>query len=754
MIKRLTAPVAGLLLIGLLHLCGLLAGLGNDGLDLLFRLRGPRPPDQRIVLIEVDEPSLQQLGAWPFPRRLHADLLAHLRQATAVGFDILFPEPTDDDALLSRALESGPPVTMAITHERDGRLLRPAGSIAGYKGVGHIETILAGDGLVRRVDLGNDPSLPAFSLALLEAAAVSIPDLAIPSRLFINYYGPEETFLFLSYAEVLSGRYPPDFFKDRLVLIGAQAVGIGDAHITSFTLERSTPGVEIQATVINNLLDHSFIRPLPQLSVFLFALICLVAVTAWPTCGERVNLLINTTLLLAVFAGAWLLFQQNLFFDFPQVLLFLFFAYLTHLVQQLLRAANRIFVQARRLDQELDAGLHLVAGTIPEQYLRSAPDANPLTASAIQRHLDRLQVAVNALSLQHHFLENLLKEELPPLILWEEGSGRAVFANTAFARFWQAFAPMDLELPTCQSFLDAITGPRTETTTEDDDRVAAGEPINIELLGMGGRRFYQAELHPLLVSETGFRGVLAVLQDITGIKELERVKDEVVAIVSHQLKLPLTTILGYGEILTDALSGEHQLYAQEICGQSRRLNRMIEDFLDIARLESGRTQVRRFPFPLGRMIEDAITTVQPAARKKSIAIIARQPSRTTPLRGDESLLLQAMINLLDNAVKFSPEHTTVTVEMEEQPQQFVLRVIDQGPGIAREERQRIFDKFQRGNQTAKADGFGLGLHLVQQIIDRHHGSVTVLAADEGAVFQIILPKLDRAVDDVGAFPCA
>jgi K+-sensing histidine kinase KdpD len=113
-----------------------------------------------------------------------------------------------------------------------------------------------------------------------------------------------------------------------------------------------------------------------------------------------------------------------------------------------------------------------------------------------------------------------------------------------------------------------------------------------------------------------------------------------------------------------------------------------------------------------------------------------------------------MINLLDNAVKFSPEHTTVTVEMEEQPQQFVLRVIDQGPGIAREERQRIFDKFQRGNQTAKADGFGLGLHLVQQIVDRHHGSIAVLDGDKGAVFQIILSKLDQTFGETGAFPCA
>ena len=111
----------------------------------------------------------------------------------------------------------------------------------------------------------------------------------------------------------------------------------------------------------------------------------------------------------------------------------------------------------------------------------------------------------------------------------------------------------------------------------------------------------------------------------------------------------------------------------------------------------------------------------------------RTPIAVTGIRGTEFRLKMT-------------EKTANTVE--------TLRVIDQGLGIAREERQRIFDKFQRGNQTAKADGFGLGLHLVQQIIDRHQGSIAVVDGDEGAVFQLILPKLDRAVDETGVFPCA
>jgi len=760
-IQRLTAPVLALLLalllVGLLHAGGLLGGLGNDGLDLLFRLRGPRPPDQRIVIVGVDEQSLAQLGAWPLPRRLHGELLHRLRLANAVGFDFLFPESTADDELFSRALGHGPPTVLTLARERDGRIARPAGSLSGYAGLGHIETQLGGDGIVRRVDLGNladdaPPLAPPFALALLRAAHLDLPSKdedAKADRRIINFYGPEESFLFLSYAAVLTGRYPPEFFQDRLVLVGARAVGLGDAHITSFTRELPTPGVEIQATILSNLIAQSFIRPLPLAPWLAIGLLCLIAAAVWPNCGERLNLLVNLGIAATALTCAILLFRRNLLFDFPLALLFLVVAYPLHLMLQLLRAANRILLEARRLDRELDAGLQRAAGTIPATCLHPGRRANPLTASAIQRHLDRLQTAAQALSLQHHFLENLLKEELPPLILWEEQSGQAVFANAAFSRFWaEQLADGEPRLPSRARFLAAAAKPTDGSATQEEP----AETLNFQSIGHRGRRFYQAELHPLPAPETGFHGILAVLQDVTDIKELERIKDEVVAIVSHELKLPLTTILGYGEILADALSDAPQQYAREICVQSRRLQRMIEDFLDIARLESGRTQVRRFPFPLGRMIEDAVAAVTPAARKKSITLVVNQPSRTTPLLGDESLLLQALINLLDNAVKFSPEHTLVTIELEEQANRFVLRVADQGPGIPGPERLQIFAKFQRGSHTAQAEGFGLGLHLVEQIVERHHGKIAALDADHGAVFQLILPKEDR--DAEGALPCA
>ncbi len=746
MAQRLIAPAFGLLLLILFHATGFDTVLANNSLDLLFRLRGPRQPDQRIVIIGVDEPSLQRLGAWPFPRRLHAQLLGRLGQASVVGFDFLFPEPAAEDDILSTAMAKGPPVVLAMARELSGNLLQPAPTLSGYHGVGHIETMLSGDGIVRRFQPRQEHALPAFSEALLQASGIKARSHLANTAPILNYYGPEDTFLSLSYAEILAGRYAVEFFSGRIVLVGAKAIGLHDSYVTSFTRERPTPGVEIQATILANLLERSFIRALPAATFLVAALICLLAVAVWPAMGERAKLLLNLTLALCIVLAAMLLFRHCFFFDFLPALLVLLFAYMAHLIQQLITAASRILSQARQLSLEVDTGLRQVYTNIPEQFIQATTTNNPLSTSGIQRHLDRLQTVLNALNLQHHFLENLLKEELPPLILWERHGGTTIFANTHFLEFWKRYNPDgDEMLPRYDAFMAAVRkhppgeGDATRADLLDHDEFDGYLDVEVREES-GAKRYLQISRHPLDAWETDFSGTLAVFQDVTEIKELERVKDEVVSIVSHELKLPLTTLLGYGEILSDSLTGDHHHYAQQICDQVKRLNRMIEDFLDIARLESGRRTLRRFPFPLGRMLEDAVGTVTVRGRQKEIEIVLRHPGKTTPMLGDEPLLLQAVINLLDNAVKFSPPRTTVSISLEEEEARFVLLVADQGPGIPEEERDAVFEKFQRGSITKDQEGFGLGLHLVRQIITGHRGEIEAIDSAVGATFRVILPK--------------
>lgn len=757
-LRRLAAPVLALLLLFLFIQGGGRAILVNDGMDMLFRLRGPLPPDQRIVIVGVDEASLQQYGQWPFARHLHAELLARLGTARAVAFDFLFPEEGADDAAFSTALAKGPPAVLAVAPDGQAGLLKPSPTITGYAGIGHIETMLSGDGIVRRVDIRPRGEAPAFAVSLAAAAGVALEaDAAGKGPRVINFYGPESTFLTLSYRDVLADRYPPEVFSGRYVLVGAQALGLGDSHVTAFTRKMPTPGIEIQASILGNLLNSSFIKPVVWLPFALITCFGALPLFIWPIAGERRNLVLNVLLAGAVFASALLLFHRHIFFDYISPLVFLLFTYLFYLLQELLSAASHILRQARALDRRLDARLQQVYHG-HSNFVPAKEKNNPslLSPAGIRDHLGRLQEAANALSLQHHFLENLLNRELPPVILWESHSGEPVFANVAFREFWQAFAPQKEskgDLPFYATFAEQIkTRPTEAAVPQGAGREAQLQLFDVQVRMAAGRRFLQGSIHRLLAPDTGFSGNLALLQDITEIKELERVKDEVVSIVSHELKQPLTVILGYGQMLTEDLDGAGRTYAQKICSQAERLNRMIRDFLDIARLESGRQQVKRFPFPLERMVGEAMETIQTAAVKKGIQLREDVPEKTTPYSGDETLLVHAVLNLLDNAVKFSAAGTLVQVSLREETDRFVLLVADQGPGIPETERQRIFDKFQRGSRTEKDEGFGLGLHLVHQIIEGHGGAIQALAVPVGATFEIVLPKVgaeaERATDAV------
>lgn len=248
-------------------------------------------------------------------------------------------------------------------------------------------------------------------------------------------------------------------------------------------------------------------------------------------------------------------------------------------------------------------------------------------------------------------------------------------------------------------------------------------------------------MHGVETAQSRFSGVLASVTDVTNIHELERMKSDLLGIVSHELKLPLTTILGYSEMLTDILEDEPKQYAREIRIQTKRLNQLIENFLDLARIESGQYTIRRIPFDLSVVILDAVNGVSHMADQKRITIDVDIPAKVTPLVGDEPLFLQAIINILDNSVKFSPPSTSVQVKLIEEKDNFTLKITDQGPGIALKDQEAVFDKFNRGSNKTTPQGFGLGLSLVKQVIDSHKGAITILSTPEnGTTFHIILPK--------------
>jgi two-component system phosphate regulon sensor histidine kinase PhoR len=243
-------------------------------------------------------------------------------------------------------------------------------------------------------------------------------------------------------------------------------------------------------------------------------------------------------------------------------------------------------------------------------------------------------------------------------------------------------------------------------------------------------------------------GVVAVLHDITREKEVSQMKNDFVSHVSHELKTPLASITAYSEMLADGEADDEETrkeFYAVIQSQAQRLNRLIEDILNISRIESGLIKVRKERASLTILIEEQMQMIRSYAEEKEIAVSNPHPIVYDQVYIDKDMVSQVIINLLSNAVKYTPAggHVTVATEVDELARLVRVTVTDTGVGIPAEEIDRVFDKFYRVSANNKqAKGTGLGLNLVKQIVEKvHNGRVFVTSqVGVGSTFGFELPR--------------
>jgi len=717
----------------------------EKALDTFFQWRGPIDPGQEVVIIAVDEASLDKYGAWPWPRCLHAKLLEKIRSAKAIGFDFLFPEPTSCDKIFSQALAKAPPTVLAVTKNSFGDLIKPANTIKNYSGLGHIDVRLGTSGVVRRAILKYEPYIPCFGLMMLKIAGMQLPYSLPQNEPLINYYGPSNSFVRVSYSDVLENKISLDFFDKKFVLVGVDALGLGDAYVTPFRSYRPTPGIEIQATILQNLKDKAFLNEFPyELYLIIIAILSLLPLFIWPAMTELLNLFFNLGIIFAVVIAGYLGFLNRWFFDPSPSLTFFVLLYLVHLIFQGVVITGHISSLLRDMDHEIGKGLNFLSNPGHNTNM----DISRRQRQGSLKLLGKLQESIKVMGLQRHFIENFLREDMPPLILWELPEGNPVLASKLFKELLDHCLGERL-LPNLNKFKNCLKEHCLNGASEEIESIFSScikegikQNIPVSLKHQGRIRYFTLTIQPVKAIDVPFKGLLAIFSDITEVKEIEKLKDEVVSIMSHELKLPLTSILGYGEMLTSTLSGNPKVYASEICFQANRLNRLIVDFLDVTRIERGKVELRPLPVDLTELIGEAIDAVALPAEDKNIIIKVKGPQFVTPIKLDGPLILQALINLLDNAVKFSPEGAEVIISLREEEDRFIIAVEDQGPGIPPAHRDRIFEKFFQGENISSRNGFGLGLSFVKQVVVAHKGEVSVQEGKngQGAVFVISLPK--------------
>jgi len=243
-------------------------------------------------------------------------------------------------------------------------------------------------------------------------------------------------------------------------------------------------------------------------------------------------------------------------------------------------------------------------------------------------------------------------------------------------------------------------------------------------------------------------GIAVHVKDLTATKEYEKLKSDMISLMSHELRTPLTSINGFAELLTaeQSLPIQAREFVSIIANESQRMSRMINTFLSVTQLQrKDKQEVLKIPLRLDEVVRETIASLQPVAKKKRIRLLEQPAHRIPPVAADKSLITQAVKNLVNNAIKYSPERTTVTVSTALEAEAVRVCVEDRGFGIPAEAKERVWDKFYRvvrEGQEKDEESTGLGLSFVREVVEQHGGHVELDSEEgRGSKFSFTLPRL-------------
>ena len=379
----------------------------------------------------------------------------------------------------------------------------------------------------------------------------------------------------------------------------------------------------------------------------------------------------------------------------------------------------------------------LVKANFTEGPLPDAEDELGALARSLNLTASQLHDLVDRLSLESARREAILTSMVEG-VLAVDPDLKITFYNASFARAVGARA----QIPERSPLVDVVRDPVLRDLLARV--VATGETLKqrLQLPAAEGRAF-EVQAAPLRVA--GGRGAIAILHDITDLERLERVRKDFVANVSHELRTPLTAIRGYTETLLEgALEDQdnNRKFLEIIKTHAIRLNSIASDLLALSELESGKATAEQARISVRAALDAALRTVEAEARGRGVKLIRGQVEEVAVL-GERVHLEQALLNLLNNAVKFNRPDGEVRVEVKRTNDDEVsVTIADNGIGIPSADLPRLFERFYRVDKARSREvgGTGLGLSIVKHIVERMHGRVTVESQlGKGSVFTILLP---------------
>ena len=779
----------------------------------------PVPDEIAIVAIDESSMALFGRFPWSrqvIARTI--DALAAARPKV-IALDVLFTDPTtqEDDDNLARSIGRAGNVVVAAqltdspVHGGPSRWLRPLPAIErAAAGVGHVNAQTETDGIVRQVairladddgrsyrampveavriaDGTSEEGITDEQSALLLGARTIRLDTAAPpvaiipsastqvlhgGRMTIDFIGPAGSFGPVTYSlsDVVAGRVPAEKLRGKFVLIGATAASLGDRVASPFVRYTDAradqhgalmPGVEVLANAINVILSARYYTEASDLTAFLWgaaiAMLTLMLLE-WAQGGREILKQLGVLLGMAalVLLASYLAFLKLLFYP-PMVACLVAFA-----CAGLLGLSRRSLVASARLDANiaelaLSGDLLAPAGPgIPGPYHWAQGGPVSLSRGWLPKGLEwkaRILSELNARLLDRAKFVNFALRSVEDGLLIADPEGLITFANRS--------AGAILGVPARGLVGQSLTHRLPGSVDAETLARLVSERGHVEReIAIRGLRTLQYTLRLAAVSadekgEGPVLGIVASLSDVTRQYELQQTKNDVISLVSHEMRTPLTAIQGMTELLAayDVEPGRRREMNLAINDEVKRLTRMISGYLDITRLESGATAMRLSPLRAESLLERILILLEPVAAQRQIRLVSNFPADLPPFLADADLLSRAVENLVSNAIKYSPDGTAVTLSARAEEEYVAIEVADHGYGIPAADLERVFEKFYRVPrvQDAGVPGTGLGLALVREIAELHHGSVSLRSeVNQGSTFTLRIPRKEARQESTHA----
>ena len=599
-------------------------------------------------------------------------------------------------------------------------------------------------------------------VVLVGQAAGRAPRRLETGGMTIDYIGPAASFDPVTYSvrDVLRGTVPAASFRGKYVLVGATAASQGDRVASPFVHQTDSqdnqhgsllPGVEVLANALNTILRGRFYSETSDVSGFLWAaLIAAITLGALERAQGKPEIARQTGALLIVGFGivvvAYLEFSRLLIFP-PLVPAMISFA-----SAGILGLLWRSLAASSRLDESI-AGLSHFSEVLAAPPGEIEPQERRWLPRGLEWKVQKVRELNSRLMERARFIDQALRSVEDGLII-ATPEGTIAFANRRAGDILQS-APRALS---GQNLLERLSLGDADllrrltverATVEREIEIRASKPRHYILRLAAVENGEDRARRSHLTGESGgpaapVCGIVASLSDVTRQRELQQTKNDVISLVSHEMRTPLTAIQGMTELLAnyDIESARRKEISAAINGEVKRLAGMITDYLDITRLESGATGLRKTPVKLDTLLERIVMLLEPVAAQRGIQLVLAEALGLPAFFADADLLGRAVENLVSNAIKYSPNNTQVTVTAARDGESVAISVADQGYGIPEVDLARIFEKFYRVPRVEDAGvpGTGLGLALVREIAELHGGTVTVASKiNLGSTFTLQIP---------------